>query len=331
MVEKISQGAKGFMKKFLITGISGFVGQHFINYLESAKIKSQVLGIDLAENKSGGELTYVTQSFKQIDLLCGHEIARVLFEFQPDYVLHLASYSSVAFSWKEPVLSFQNNMNVFLNLIETIHKLGLRTRMLSVGSSEVYGNINEEHLPLVEDSPLNPGSPYAVARVSQELLSKVYADAYGVDMIITRSFNHIGPGQKDIFVISSFAKQIAEIKNNGQKKGVLSTGDLRNVRDFLDVRDVVRAYYLLLTQGKKGRLYNVCSGKGHALQEIVDDLAAIAGVEIITELNPAFTRPTDNKLVIGSNKRIHDDLGWSPEIPLRQSLKDILNYWKALV
>ncbi len=319
------------MKKFLITGVSGFVGQHFIDFLESNRVKAHVLGVDLAENKSVRDCTYVTQSFKQIDLLCGHEIERVLFEFQPDYVLHLASYSSVAFSWKEPVLSFQNNMNVFLNLVETIRRLGLCTRMLSVGSSEAYGNINEDHLPLVEDASLDPVSPYAVARVSQELLSKVYAEAYGVDLIITRSFNHIGPGQKDIFVISSFARQIAEIKKQGLKNGVLSTGDLQIIRDFLDVRDVVRAYYLLLTKGKKGRVYNVCSGKGHALKTVVDELASIAGVEITTALNPAFVRPSDNRVIIGSNKRIYDDLGWTPDISLQQSLKDILNYWEELI
>ncbi len=319
------------MKKFLITGVSGFVGQYFIDYLETNRIKAHVLGVDLAEHKSSRACSCVTQSFKRIDLLCGHEIERMLFEFQPDYVLHLASYSSVAFSWKEPVLSFQNNMNVFLNLVETIRRLGLKPRMLSVGSSEAYGNINQEHLPLVEEAPLDPVSPYAVARVSQELLSKVYAEAYGVDLIITRSFNHIGPGQKDIFVISSFAKQIAEIKKLGYGKGVLSTGDLRIVRDFLDVRDVVRAYYLLLTQGKKGRIYNVCSGKGHALQEVVDELACIAGVEITTKLNPAFVRPSDNRGIIGSYQRMYDELGWRPGISFQQSLKEILQYWEDLV
>lgn len=319
------------MKKFLITGISGFVGQHFLYYLEINRINAHVLGLDLYENKSARDYTYVKQSFEEINLLGGDKVERLLFEFQPDYVLHLASYSSVAFSWKEPVLSFQNNMNIFLNLVETIRRLGLRTRILSVGSSESYGNINQEHLPLVEDTPLNPVSPYAVARVSQELLSKVYADAYGIDLTITRSFNHIGPGQKDIFVVSSFAKQIAEIKKLGLEQGVISTGDLQIVRDFLDVRDVVRAYYLLLTQGKKGWVYNVCSGKGHALQEVVDELASIAGVEISTKLNPAFVRPADNRMIIGSNKRICDDLGWQPDISFQQSLKDILKYWELAV
>lgn len=319
------------MKKFLITGVSGFVGRHFINYLEENKIGAHILGIDLTEPRAGRSYTYVSQSFKQIDLLCGNEIERALFEFQPDYVLHLASYSSVAFSWKEPVLSFQNNMNVFLNLVEAIRRMGLNTRMLSVGSSEAYGNINRDHLPLVEDSPLDPVSPYAVARVSQELLSKVYAEAYGTDLVITRSFNHIGPGQKDIFVISSFARQIMEFKRRGEKKGVLVAGDLGIVRDFLDVRDVVRAYYLLLTKGAKGRVYNVCSGEGYTLRKLVDELAAISGVEITTSLNPAFIRPTDNQVIIGSNNRIRDELGWAPAVPLRQSLEDILNYWKKSI
>ncbi|MFA6102231.1 MAG: GDP-mannose 4,6-dehydratase [Victivallaceae bacterium] len=319
------------MKKFLITGISGFVGQHFIDFLEANRINTHVMGVDLAENKSGKKNTYVTQSFQRIDLLNRDEIEHVLLEFQPDYVLHLASYSSVAFSWQEPVLSFQNNMNVFLNLVETIRRQGLKPRILSVGSSEAYGNINQDHLPLVEESPLDPVSPYAVARVSQELLSKVYADSYGVDLVITRSFNHIGTGQKDIFVISAFAKQIAEIKKAGRKNGVLSTGDLHIVRDFLDVRDVVRAYYLLLTQGKSGQIYNVCSGKGHSLQEVVAELASIAGIEITTELNPAFVRPSDNRVIVGSNNKINKDLGWSPEISFQQSLKDILNYWEYLV
>lgn len=319
------------MKKFLVTGVSGFVGQHFLDFLEQNRIRSRVLGVDLSGSGAKRSYDHLSVSFKQIDLLHGHEIERVLFEFQPDYILHLAAYSSVAFSWKDPVLSFQNNMNVFLNLVETIRRLGLATRILSVGSSEAYGNINEARLPLVEESPLDPVSPYAVARVSQEMLSKVYADSYGVDLIITRSFNHIGPGQKDVFVISSFAKQISEIRRSGQKKGVLSTGDLQIVRDFLDVRDVVRAYYLLLTQGKKGRIYNICSGQGISLLSVISELASIAGVEIATETNPAFVRPSDNRIIVGSNRRIAEDLGWKPEITLQQSLRDVLAYWDAQV
>lgn len=319
------------MKKFLITGVSGFVGQHFLEYLEKNQIRAQVLGIDRTSAPESRSPSCVDLTIKQVDLLHSREIERLLFEFQPDYILHLAAYSSVAFSWKEPVLSFQNNMNVFLNLVETIRKLGLKSRVLSVGSSEIYGNINEENLPLVEEGGLDPVSPYAVARASQEMLTNVYANSYGVDLVTTRSFNHIGPGQKDVFVVPSFAKQVAEIKKNGQKKGVLTTGDLSIVRDFLDVRDVVRAYYLILTKGKKGRVYNVCSGTGHTLQDVVDLLAESAGVEITTELNPAYIRPSDNRKIIGSNQRICDELGWSPSFSLRQSLQDVFEYWKDQV
>ncbi len=319
------------MKKFLITGVSGFVGTHFLDYLEKNQIRSQVLGVDLSGRRTEASFSYVDVSYRQIDLLNGTEIERELFEFQPDYILHLAAYSSVAFSWKEPILSFQNNMNVFLNLVDAVRRLGLSSRILSVGSSEAYGNINREHLPLVENSLLDPISPYAVARVSQEKLSRVYAESYGVDLVITRSFNHIGPGQKDVFVIPSFARQVAEIKKSGRGSGVLTTGDLSIVRDFLDVRDVVHAYWLLLTKGEKGRVYNVCCGEGVTLRTIVSMLSNLAGVEIETKQNPAFVRLSDNRKIVGSNRRICDELGWMPEISLRQSLMDILNDWEERV
>jgi len=317
-------------KKFLITGVSGFVGRHFLDWLEGNKIHSQVLGIDHSIDGLDSAYSYVEESFEQVDLMCGDEIERVLTEFQPDYVLHLAACSSVAFSWKEPVRSFQNNMNVFLNLVEAVRKLGLTSRILSVGSSEVYGNINQDQLPLKEGAALDPVSPYAVARVSQELLSKVYADAYGIDLVMTRSFNHIGPRQKDVFVISAFARQIAELKKKGALYGTLQTGDLEIVRDFVDVRDVVRAYYLLLTQGEKGRIYNICSGTGRSLREVLNEVASLAGVEIKTEVNPDFIRPSDNRVIVGSNQRLREELGWIPEIPLERSLRDILNYWEEL-
>ena len=319
------------MKNIIITGVSGFVGQHFLDYLEQNKIRSRVLGIDRVSSGPSRSFSFVEVLPKQVDLLQGKELERLLFEFQPDYIVHLASYSSVAFSWKEPVLSFQNNMNVFLNLVDAVRTLGISPRILSVGSSESYGNINADHLPLIEDGKLDPVSPYAVARVSQEMLSKVYADAYGVDLVITRSFNHIGPRQKDLFVVSSFARQIAQIAKAGEKSGVLSTGDLTIVRDFLDVRDVVKAYWLLLEKGQKGRVYNVCSGQQTVLGDMINQLAEIAGVEITTETNPAFLRPSDNRVIVGSNDRLREETGWTPAFSLQQSLQDIYQYWQSRV
>ncbi|GHV66173.1 GDP-mannose 4,6-dehydratase [Bacteroidia bacterium] len=315
------------MKKILITGASGFVSSYFIEFLENNQIKSFVLGLDIFKNDYPSTYKYVNRSFRQIDLLNTQEIENIIYSFQPDYILHLASYSSVAFSWKNPVLSFQNNTNIFLNLVEAVRKLNLSTRILSIGSSEEYGNINSDHLPLYEYLSPDPINPYAVARVSQELLSKVYSQGYGIEIIMTRSFNHLGPRQRDVFVIASFAKQIAELKKQGLKEGTISTGDLSIVRDFLDVRDVVKAYYLLLTKGKNGEIYNICSGRGVSLQEIVKKLSEMSGIKITTITNPAYIRPNDNKIIIGSNEKIYNAVGWKPQLSIDQSLKDIYTYW----
>jgi GDP-4-dehydro-6-deoxy-D-mannose reductase len=316
------------MKKILITGSSGFVGNYFIDFLEENGIKSSVLGVDLFENeRQNNNRVYVNYSFKQIDLLDAQSIENVIYLFQPDYILHLASYSSVAFSWKNPVVSFQNNTNIFLNLVEAIRKLGLHTRLLSVGSSEEYGNVNKDNLPLREDSATDPISPYAVARVSQELLSKIYTQGYGVDVIMTRSFNHLGPRQRDVFVVASFAKRMAELKKQGQTSGIINTGDLSIIRDFLDVRDVIRAYYLLLTKGVKGEIYNICSGQGISLNSIIEKLVQVSGIKVEAILNQDYIRPNDNKIIIGSNEKIYAAVGWKPQISIDQSIKDVYEYW----
>lgn len=315
------------MKKFLITGVSGFVSYHFIRFLEENEIKSSILGIDAVPFVQKRSYKFVQIEFRQMDLLNRDSIENTIFRFQPDYILHLASYSSVAFSWKNPIQSFRNNTNVFLNLIDSVRELGLNSRILSVGSSEVYGNINTDHLPLKEDSMLDPVSPYAVARVSQEMLSKVYADAYNVNVLMTRSFNHIGPNQKDVFVVSSFAKKVAELKKQGKQEGMIETGDLSIVRDFLDVRDVVRAYYLILDRATTGSIYNICSGHGISLKDVIDKLSDIAKIKIRTQINQNFIRPADNKKIIGSSGKMLEDFGWEPKISIDQSLTDIYRYW----
>ena len=164
-----------------------------------------------------------------------------------------------------------------------------------------------------------PVSPYAVARVSQEMISKVYVDGYGLDIIMTRSFNHIGPFQKDIFVISSFARQLVEIKRNGSDSGKLITGDTSIVRDFTDVRDVVAAYDLLLKKGRTGEISNVCSGRGTSLRDAIDIMAGILDLRIQTQVNEKLVRPSDNRVIIGSNEKIKKEVGWRSSIPLEQS------------
>lgn len=319
------------MAKYLITGFSGFVSRHFLDYLDNRKERVSVLGIDIHEPEFGYKnYDFIECSFSKIDLLDKGQVDNVLYEFQPNYILHLASFSSVAFSWKNPVSSFANNTNIFLNLIDQIRNMGIQCRVLSVGSSEEYGNVDAHQIPLVEHQQLYPLSPYAVARVSQEMISKVYVDGYDQDIVLTRSFNHIGPGQKDIFVVSSFARQLVTIKKY-QKEPVLITGDLTIVRDFLDVRDVVAAYYGLLHTGVKGEVYNVCSGNGISLHTLVNTMCAFLDIEIDLKTNPALIRPNDNRVIIGSNKKITDLLNWIPEYSIEKSVQDILNYWQTIV
>ena len=317
------------MKKYLITGYSGFVSRHFLEYLDKNETYASIKGLDVQEPEfSHDSYKTIRVDFEKIDLLDQDRVESIIFNFQPDYIVHLASYSSVAFSWKEPVLSFQNNMNIYLNLLESIRKLNLPVRILSIGSSEEYGNVDEKSLPLTEEHTPKPLNPYAVARVSQEMISKVYVDGYGLDIVMTRSFNHIGPYQKDIFVISSFAKQLVEIKKNGNSSSELVTGDASIVRDFTDVRDVVVAYDLLLKKGKHGEIYNVCSGEGRSLNDIIDIMAKILNINIHTRVNKKLVRPNDNKIIIGSNEKIKREVGWDNVIPLEKSLTDIIDYWQ---
>jgi GDP-4-dehydro-6-deoxy-D-mannose reductase len=314
--------------RIIITGFSGFVSEHFVNYLESNKVKAEILGIDInLPDYDYSNYNYCKVKFEQVDLLNTGILENIIYTFQPEYILHLASYSSVGFSWKNPSLSFRNNINIFLNLMEIVREVTPGCRVLSVGSSEEYGNVNEENLPLMEEYPLAPVSPYAVARVSQEQLSKVYSSGYGLDVVMTRSFNHMGPGQKDIFVVSSFARQLVEIKKGLKPVNKLVTGDISVIRDFLDVRDVVDAYYRLLVNGERGEVYNICSGQGISLQNLIDIMCETLEIEVEIQIDKNLVRPNDNRIVTGSNLKLQNVTGWKQSISLRDSVKDIINYW----
>ena len=317
------------MDRLLITGFSGFVSNHMLNYLNSKKPGLQVLGLDLSEPqfsfKAFGNLTC---DFTALNLLNRAAVFKAIKAFHPSYILHLAAFSSVGLSWLRPVESFKNNTNIFLNLIEAVRKVGFKCRILSVGSSEEYGNIGQDLLPLREETQLNPVSPYAVARLAQEHLSQVFVDGYGLDIVMTRSFNHIGPGQKEVFVVSSFTKQIAEMEKAGFARGKLRTGDVSIVRDFLDVRDVVVAYDRLMQQGISGQIYNVCSGAGVSLRQIIDILSDITGISIEIEVDEGLIRPADNRILIGSNEKLRKATGWTTAIPLRESLLSTIEYWR---
>jgi GDP-4-dehydro-6-deoxy-D-mannose reductase len=317
-------------KKYLITGLSGFVGRYFIDFLEQNEHDCFVMGVDIRQPDFTFEkYKKVKIIFEEINLLSQEKFESSLHEFNPDYILHLAAYSSVAASWENPAECFLNNTNAFLNLIEAVRKFNLNTRILSVGSSEEYGNVENEDLPLTENSMLSPINPYAVARMSQEILSKIYINSYGMDIILTRSFNHVGPGQKDVFVVSSLAKQLVQIKKSGRRSGTIVAGDLSVVRDFTDVRDVVRAYYFLLNKGRRGEIYNVCSGTGLSIKDILGVMTEILDIQADINVDKQLMRPMENSRIVGSNIKIKKELGWENNIPLKQSLKDIIAFWEA--
>lgn len=318
------------MKKILITGISGFVGGYFFDYLTSRDDTLEIHGI--SRSKPAWDFIPVTPEglnnphFHRADLNNIPKIKSLIVEIQPDYIIHLAAQSSVAESWKTPVSSFLNNTNIFLNIIDTVRLNDNGARVLSVGSSEQYGIVSAEDLPLTEDKPQCPANPYAVARVAQEQLARIYATGYGLDICCTRSFNHCGPGQPDRFVISAIVKQFARI-SRGLQDPVIHIGNGAIVRDFVDVRDVVEAYRLLLTQGKRGEVYNICTGNGRSIRDIVTLLSDMYHIDVQVQEEQSQIRPIDNPLIVGSFQKIQNDIGWMPRIPFEDSLRAIFDYW----
>jgi len=319
--------------KILITGISGFVARHFVDYLSTTGDLYDVAGIYFRTKPAFDENAHrnVICNFHQMNLTDETKLKNLLLEFQPDYILHLASKSSVAYSWLHPAESITESNGIFLNIVEQLRILKLKCRLLSIGSSEEYGNVNEDTLPLKENQLTAPVNPYGASRLFQHIVGNIYSLNYDVDIIHTRSFNHLGPHQTESFVISSFAKQIAIQLINGKRSITLSVGNINVVRDFTDVRDVVKAYYGLLLNGKKGNTYNVCSNKGFILKDIISILAEITGTQITWEINKKNYRPSENTKIIGSYAKIKNEIGWEPEIPIKQSLSDLLEYWKIKV
>ena len=313
--------------KYLITGASGFVGQHYIRYLLKKNPATEIHGIDTRPPEALRELRGKKIRFYRGSLLNSKWIERIIRKIKPRRIVNLASHSSVSRSWDRPYEYLSNNADLFLNLVEAVRKSRIKTKILSVGSSEEYGaGSSTGHV--TEDVPLRPSNPYAVSRVAQDVFANVYTQAYEVPIIATRSFNHIGPGQKEIFVISAFAKQVIEAKRELRNKIVC--GDLDIVRDFMDVRDVVRAYDLLLTRGKSGEAYNVSSGKGHRLRDILRELQKKAGTNAkVVSRYPRLMRTADNPRIVGSCKKLRRHTGFKPKYSLSRSLEDILRYWET--
>ena len=287
------------MSRYLITGVQGFVGRYLVEYLQVREVDAKIAGIDIAKESD------MKIEYHSLDLSDKGQTAQIIQSFKPDYIVHLASISSVGQSWQDPAQCFKNNTNIMLNILEAVRQQNLKTRILSIGSSEEYGDYEVEQMPLSEDYKLEPQNPYAVAKLSQEMLGKVYT-ALGVDVVMTRSFNHIGPRQSDRFVVPSFIKQLVAISEGKQTQ--MQVGNIDVSRDFTDVRDVVAAYYTILHKGKSGEVYNVCSGHAHKLSEIITTAENILGIKANIEVDRNRLRPNDTMLIFGNNQKIKEEL-----------------------
>ncbi len=316
--------------RVLITGFTGFVGSHLADYLV-ARGDVEVFGtyrwrsrMDNVEHLRG------RVQLVECDLREAAAARRVIREVRPDRVFHLAAQSYVPTSWLTPGETLGGNVLGQLNLFEAVRELDRPARVHVAGSSEEYGLVLPGEIPIREDSPLRPLSPYGVSKVAQDLLAYQYWQSYRLHVVRTRGFNHTGPRRGEVFVTSNFARQIAEIEK-GLREPVVLVGNLDSVRDFTDVRDMVRAYWLALEQGVPGEVYNICSGRGYTAGQVLDILLDLAHVQVTVQEDPARMRPSDVTLLVGDCSKFQSVTGWQPTIPFEVTLKDLLEHWRKRV
>jgi GDP-4-dehydro-6-deoxy-D-mannose reductase len=313
--------------RLLITGITGFVGSYMAEHalslgaevFGSLRWRSKTDNIDHLRSK----VTLIESDLRDLS-----SVRALLETSNPTHVIHLAAQSFVGASWKTPAETLTTNILSQVNLLEGLRGLKLSPRFLVVGSSEEYGLVTEDELPIKETNPLRPLSPYAVSKVAQDLMGYQYWKSYGLPIVRSRAFNHEGPRRGDVFVTSNFARQVAEIEA-GLCDPVIYVGDLKPRRDYSDVRDIVRGYWALVERGEPGEVYNLCSGKSWAIQWVLDFLleqSQVKGISVQTD--PARLRPSDVMVLEGDPSKIEKATGWKVEIPFERTLKDLLGYWR---
>jgi len=308
------------MERALVTGCNGFVGRALVERLAGGGF--EVWGADRVPAPAGFRGTSCLTG----DLADAAFVARVVEAAKPDCVVHLAAQASVRQSFDEPVATLADSTLPALHLLNNMRVTGSQARVLLVGSADEYGTVAPEHLPLTESTEVNPESPYALAKSIQHQYGRMFARLYGVDAVMTRSFNHTGPGQRDAFVLSNFARQVAEIRR-GRHAPVIDVGNLEVRRDFLDVRDVCDAYVVLLKRGRSGETYNVCSGRSYRIRDLLDQLCALAGVAVKIHVDQARLRPVDMPELRGDPAKMAEHTGWTARIPIEETLQSLLDYW----
>ena len=313
--------------RVLVTGITGFVGSHFAEYAlaRGAKVVGSYRWRSKTEN-----IEHIRDRLELVDCdLRDMSSAHYLIETtRPDWVIHLAAQSFVGTSWQAPAETFMTNTLPQVNLLEAVRARTPAARFLVIGSSEEYGFVTEDELPITEANPLRPLSPYAVSKVAQDLMGYQYFKSYGMHIVRSRAFNHEGPRRGDVFVTSNFARQIAEIER-GLREPVIAVGNLKNRRDYTDVRDIVRGYWLLLEKGEAGEVYNLCSGRAWKIREMLDMLLGMTKAKVKVEQDSARMRPSDVPVLLGDAGRFTKATGWKPTIPFETTLRDLLEYWRA--
>ena len=311
----------------LITGVGGFAGSHLSDYLLD-QTDWQVVGCVLP----GWDCSHLDRRVTclELDLRDREAVRAMLEQVTPDVIFHLAAQAFVPVSWQDPWDTLENNIRAEANILDGLVKLGAKPRVMIVGSNEEYGLVRPEELPLREDNPLRPNSPYAVSKVAQDFLGLSYFLSHGLPVVRVRPFNHIGPRQAEGFVAPAFAKQIALIEA-GQQEPVIRVGNLDVQRDFSDVRDVVRAYHLAVTLGQPGQVYNIGSGQPRAVKALLEALLSLSAMPIRVEIDPARMRPSDTPVAYCDASKLRAATGWEPRVPFEQTLRDVLDDWRVRI
>ncbi|MBU1672661.1 MAG: GDP-mannose 4,6-dehydratase [Actinobacteria bacterium] len=317
--------------KVLITGVTGFAGSHLAE-LCIARGDVELFGTARWRSRMDN-IEHILDEIElyDCDLKDAVAVRHCLAEVRPDYIFHLAAQSFVPTSWKAPVETMTTNVVGEINLFEGMRELKLfDTRIQLAGSSEEYGMVYEDEIPIKETNPLRPLSPYGVSKVAQDLLGYQYHQSYGLHIVRTRGFNHTGPRRGDVFVSSNFSRQIATIEA-GKKEPVIEVGNLDARRDFTDVRDMVKGYWLSLEKGVPGEVYNLGSGEEVSIRHMLDILLSMSDADIEVRQDPSRMRPSDVEILLADNTRFTTLTGWAAEIPFEKTLKDLLDYWRERV
>lgn len=313
----------------LITGITGFVGSHLAEMILAEHPQFEIVGTRRWRSRNDNIEGFADRvRLVECDLGDAASVRSMIEQVRPRYIFHLAAQSFVPTSWNAPVDTITTNIMGQLNLFEAVRQTGIDPIIQIAGSSEEYGKVLPDEVPITERNPLRPLSPYAVSKVAQDTMGWQYFHCYGLRVLRTRAFNHTGPRRGDVFVESNFARQIAEIEL-GLAPPVIRVGNLDSRRDYTDVRDIVRAYWLAVTRATPGEVYNIACGRSWRIGEVLDMLLAECRVKIDIEVDPARLRPSDVLILEGDNTKFREATGWAPTIPFEQTLRDLLEYWRT--